>query len=265
VNDHDAILSLHGYKAAAWAEIRSSNPLVIDSQNISTLVHIIGFKISCYRQLYDSTPAVLCSKGVSVFRNCLLTSSSGPVIASQNEGTNIVMQSCVVHNGAQGGILCTDGAGCSLHQVHCCDNAATGLELREGGFASLNGCHLYVNGQQGIMCWKNAGELIAKQCNINSHTLESGVLIMESIARLDRCRIYGNSAAGVLCQQKGNINVYKSEVHDNCEGVLIQDTGSAHGIFVGFDHRGHAAIIENEAHDNNSKGILITNGKNVVS
>jgi len=127
------------------------------------------------------------------------------------------------------------------------------------------------------MSWQNAGKLTAKHCEIHSHPCESGVLVGEADTVLDGCRIYGNGAAGVVSQQKGNLRAVNGEVHDNCEGILIQDTGSAHvekckvdsnrsnGIFVGFDHGGSAAIIDNEAYDNRHRGVLIANSRNIVS
>ena len=65
-------------------------------------------------------------------------------------------------------------------------------------------------------------------------------------------------------------------IHDNSEGILIQDTGSArvekckvysnqaNGIFVGFDHIGSAAIIKNEIHDNFSSGLLVGGNKKKI-
>lgn len=61
--------------------------------------------------------------------------------------------------------------------------------------------------------------------------------------------------------------VRKCAVHGNYDGILIQDTGSARvehctvysnrcsGIFVGYDHRGSATIIENEAFTNAYNGV----------
>lgn len=158
-----------------------------------------------------------------------------------------------------------------MQVVHCCRNAAGGLELRAGGSAVLDGCHCYCNGRQGIMSWQSAGDLTAKRCFIHSNAQESGVLVSEAHAIFESCWIYGNGGAGIVAQQHGSIQVLKCEVHDNGEGILIQDTGSAtvkccdvfsnraNGIFVGYDHRGSATIIENKVHDNRYKGILIGN------
>jgi hypothetical protein len=80
----------------------------------------------------------------------------------------------------------------------------------------------------------------------------------------------------VVSQQKGYVKLVRCKVHDNCNGVLIQDTGSAsveqcevfsnraNGIFVGFDHLGTAVIVDNKVHDNVSKGILVGNTVKVV-
>ena len=81
----------------------------------------------------------------------MISSSSGPVMCAEYEGTNAILQGCAVHDGAQGGVLAVGGGRFSMHQVHCCHNAAMGLELRSGGTASLDGCHFYGNGRQGIM------------------------------------------------------------------------------------------------------------------
>ena len=99
----------------------------------------------------------------------------------------------------------------------------------------------------------------------------------EAKATLRKCQIYGNGAAGIVSQEKGNLKAIQCEVHSNLEGVLIQGTGRAkvercksysnraNGIFVGFDHVSSAAIIECEANNNMAKGICIGNNKNVVA
>jgi hypothetical protein len=88
---------------------------------------------------------------------------------------------------------------------------------------------------------------------------------------LRKCKVYGNGVAGIVSQQKGNLKAIECDIHDNCEGILIQDTGRAkiekcksysnraNGIFVGFDHETSAAIIECEAYNNMTKGISIGN------
>ena len=93
---------------------------------------------------------------------------------------------------------------------------------------------------------------------------------------LQSCKIYGNGIAGVVSQLKGNLLAIECEVHNNLDGIQIQDTGCAkveqckvysnrsHGIFVGFDHRGSAALIDNHAFNNRTKGIFVPNSRNVV-
>jgi Right handed beta helix region/MYND finger len=141
----------------------------------------------------------------------------------------------------------------------------------KGGTVVSEASHFYSNGRQGIMSWKSAGRLTAKQCVIHSNSQESGILVSEAEAVLESCRVYGSGAAGVVAQDKGSVSLLKCHVHDNCEGILIQDTGSArveqcevhsnrsNGIFVGFDHVASAAITDNHVHDNNSRGILVAN------
>jgi len=280
VNDFDAIQSLEDTaKDTRWAEIHSSSvmPSIVCNPAQSTApIHIIGFKIFCNAPPTSSIAAALVMRGVTVFRNCVLSSTSGPVVCVESPGTKLIMHACVVHRGAQGGILCVDSARLSLHQIHCCNNAASGLELRSKGCANIEGSHFYRNGRQGITSWQGAGKLTATHCDIHSHQFESGVLVNGAETELKSCKIYGNKLAGVVSQQKGNLLAIECEVHSNCEGILIQDTGCArvehcntssnrsNGIFVGFDHRGNAAIIENKASNNTSQGIMIGNSGNVI-
>eukprot|EP00978_Attheya_sp_CCMP212_P002103 scaffold4346_cov52-Attheya_sp.AAC.2 len=281
VNDFDAIQSLEDTtNGTKWAEIHAVKmPSIICNSALSTAtIHIIGFKLFCEAPPANSISAAIVTHGVVVFRNCVLSSTSGPVVCAESPGTKLLMNSCVVHRGAQGGILCVDSARLSLHQIHCCNNAASGLELRSKGCANIEGSHFYSNGRQGIMSWQGAGKLTAAHCDIHSHQSESGVLVTGAETELISCKIYGNKLAGVVSQQKGNLLASECDVHNNGEGILIQDTGCArvehcntssnmaNGIFVGFDHRGKAAIIENKACNNTSQGILIGgNSCNVVA
>jgi hypothetical protein len=276
-SDYAAIYSLDGADRSPWAEIRvvGSNAIFCVSP-LTTPIHVIGFRIVCQESPELSLHAVRVVSGVVVLRNCSVTSSSGPVVAVENKKTRLIMQTCAVHSGAQGGILAAANAELSLQQVHCTRNAASGLELREGSSAVADACHFYSNGRQGIVVWCGAGQLTATQCAIHSNTSESGILISEGTASLESCQIYGNAVAGVVSQHKGSVRLVRCTVHDNSDGVLIQDTSSANvehcdvfsnranGIFVGFDHVGIAAIIDNKVHDNVSRGVLLGNAKKVV-
>lgn len=279
VRDYAAIESLENGGSCNWAEIKAVGQHAVmihcNQKNIpGKAIHIVGFKIECSAPPNDSFHAVRVCGGNVVLRNCEITSSSGPVVCAQFKACNLILQACAIHSGAQGGILAVDGARLSLHHTHSCYNAATGLEIRTGAFAFLQGCHFYRNGRQGIVSWMKAGELIAKNCEIHSQSCESGVLVGEAEATFCDCKLYGNSLSGGVAQDKGSLHMIRCEVHNNCEGILIQSKSSAriekcdvhsnraNGIFVGFDHVGSAVLIENEVYNNNSKGLMIGNKTN---
>ena len=277
-NEYAAIQTLEGDNdEAAWATImvEDQNSIFCAIEGIRP-VRFIGLNVVCKGDTEASWHAALIVKGVAIFRNCTMTSSSGPVLASIEPKSRTILQSCAIQGGAQGGILATDTSHFTLEEVHCCGNAACGLELRTGSTATVDGCHFYNNGRQGVMSWCSAGELKMVHSFIHSNSNESGVLVSESKAYINSCWVYGNGGAGIVTQQKGSVSIYKCEVHDNLEGILIQDTGSAmveqckvfsnraNGIFVGFDHRASAVIIKNYVYDNQSKGIMIGNLENVV-
>jgi len=275
-DDYHAIRALEGENLNDWAEISVSGYNAISC--FSGTVNIIGFRITCTGELSASYHSILTSHGViAVVRNCSISSLSGPVVVAEHPNTKLIMHACAVHSGVQGGILVVDHASLTSRQVHCCQHAASGLELRTGGSAFIEGSHFYGNGRQGISLWKSSGCLTIKHSEIHSNTKESGACISEAKASFQSCQIYGNGGAGVVAQQKGNIELYKCDVHNNCEGVLIQDTGRgkvekcnifsnrANGIFVGFDQcRGSVTIVDNNVHDNFSRGILVGNDAHVV-
>jgi hypothetical protein len=267
-SDFAAIYSLDEEDRSHWAEIRVvGNNAIVCASPSTTPIHVIDFRIVCQGDPRLSLHAVRVVSGVVVLRNCSVTSSSGPGIAAETHKTRRIMQACAVHSGAQDGILAADNAELSLQQVHCARNAATGLELRKGSSVVADACHVYSNGRQRIIVWHGAGKVTATRCDMHSNTNESGILISEAAAFLESCRIYGNAAAGAVSQRQGSVQLTRCEVHDNCEGVFIQDTGSAsieqcdvfsnrsNGIFVGFDHRGTAAIVDNKVNDNIFRGV----------
>ena len=277
-DDTAAIRSIEGDRMTPWAEINSTGMHgVIIHCSMPIPIHIIGCRVCCDGDPLLSFHGVYTVAGVAVLRNCSISSASGPCLVAENSGSRIIMQSCTVCGGAQGGVLAVSGAEMSLSQVHCCRNAANGLELRDRASANIEGCHFYSNGRQGITSWKSAGRLVAKHCSIHSNSNESGVLVSEAEVLLESCSLAGNGSAGIVAQQHGSISLVKCEVHDNITGILIQDTGSAriedcdvhsnnaNGIFVGYDHRGSAAIIKNSVHDNRSMGILLGNRGKVVT
>lgn len=277
VADYEAIKSKEGGIRSQWAEIRAigTNGIIVNCKSAKAL-HIVGFKVACDAPPDASFHSVTVMSGNTVLRNCSFTSSSGPAICAQFQTSNLTMQGCLVQGGAQGGILAVDGSRLYLQQVHCCDNAATGLELRTESSASLESCHFYNNGRQGIMLWQNASSLTAKNCEIHSHHSESGALVSEARATFNHCKFYGNALCGAVSQEKGELCMVGCEVFSNCEGIMIQGSGHAiidacdvhsnraNGIFVGFDHIGSAKLRKNKVYDNFSKGILLGSSKKVI-
>jgi tetratricopeptide (TPR) repeat protein len=264
--------------------VRGDNAVSCTAPFVNVPVCIVGLKITCKStNVHECFHALDVRTGNVVVRNCILTSSSGPVVCVQNRPltfqsavlnsklSQLIIHSSKICDGAQGGILVADKSTLWLRQVHVTGHAACGLELREGGQAFAENSHFSGNGRQGIMIWMSAGRLEARHCWVHSNTQESGALVDDGEADFFCCEFYGNGAAGVVAQQKGSMHVSKCIVHDNHEGVLIQDTGSAevkhcevygnraNGIFVGYDHIGHARITENHVHSNLSRGVLIGN------
>jgi hypothetical protein len=184
----------------AWPHIRVQGDMAIVCHGLGVKpIHIIGFRIETTGgDPRSSWHALYAASGVAVLRNCILTSASGPVCAAEYKGTRLIVQSCAIHGGPQGGVLVVRDAHMCMQQVHCCRHAASGLELREGGSVDAQESHFYSNGRQGILDWHSAGPLFAKECDIHSNVKESGVLISEAKAEFQSCRIYGNGAAGIV-------------------------------------------------------------------
>jgi F-box protein 11 len=216
-NDQAAIQALEGNGNTRWVTIEVENRCAVvcrANSHRKTPSHFIGLEIICKGDPSLSVHAAFVASGIAVFRNCLMTSSSGPVVATENSETVAIFQSCAIRNGAQGGILAVGLSQLSLHQVYSCHHAASGLELRTGATCSIEGCHFYANERQGMVAWQ-AGSLTAKNSFIHSNQQESGVFVSESEAWLDSCWIYGNAMAGVVAQAKGSLSVSKCEIHDN--------------------------------------------------
>lgn len=278
VADYEAVRSKEDAIKSQWAEIRAigTHGIIVNCTSAKAL-HIVGFQVTCHASPHAGFNCVSLMSGNAVLRNCSFTSSSGPVICAQFHTSNLTMQSCLVQGGAQGGILAVYGATLYLQQVHCCDNAAAGLEVRTESSVSLESCRFYDNGLQGITLWKNASSLTAKNCEIHSHHSESGVLVSETRATFNDCKFYGNALCGAVCQEKGEMVMVGCEVFSNCEGIVIQGNGHAiidscdvhsnraNGIFVGFDHTGSVKLKNNKVHNNYSEGILLCNSKKVIA
>lgn len=279
-DDGDALDALENNKnESTWVEINvtATCAILANVEPINEAVRIIGCKVICDALVQVSMHAVYVRRGLVLLRNCFVSSSSGPVVFGQHKYTRVIIHSSVVAKGAQGGILVADHANISMHQVHCCHNAASGVEFRDGGEGTLEACHFYDNGRQGILVWKQAGRVVARDCRVFSQAQESGVMVSQGMVHLENCHVFGNNAAGIVSQRKGNLVAFKCEVHDNLDGILIQDTGCArvekcdvhsnraNGIFVGFDHQASASITDNKVKNNHCRGILVGNmGKIVV-
>lgn len=209
-DDYASISSIDGGGESELAEIRVDGHMAVHCMGTGVSpIHIIGFRIVCNGIPEHSFHALYVTSGVVVARNCAFTSSSGPVCAVRSAHSRLIMQSCAVHGGAQGGILALDHATLILQQVHCCRHAACGLELRTGGTVSADGSHFYSNGAQGIMSWMSAGLLTAKNCDIHSNVKESGVLVAEAEAVLESCRVFGEQRSRSSCRRQGRSALYQ--------------------------------------------------------
>ena len=266
----------HSHQIEPWAEIRSQLTISVCLPK-GEGARLIGFKVCGEGPLSKSIVAVNAISGTFVIRNCVLTSNSGPVVCSARSQANVIMQSCAIHDGSQGGLLATDGGRISLQNIYCYNNAAAGLELRKGGNGTVDDSHFYENGLQGISSWMKAGELKVANCKIYSHYHESGILVEEGNIEVKDCEIFNNVGAGISAQQGSILDMKRCCVHDNIEGILIQNTAiasirkclscsnNANGIFVGYDHTGTATLIDNVVENNNSCGILVGSNRNVES
>ncbi|KAL7577550.1 hypothetical protein ACA910_015080 [Epithemia clementina (nom. ined.)] len=264
-----------------WAEIRSS---FLSTMNVELkspqdgAVRIIGFRIVNEATLWDANwHAAVVENSTVVFRECHVSSTSGPIVCADS-GAYVILEQCTVHDGAQGGLLAVDSAMLVLWRTRVCYNAANGLELRQSGSAVLKDCEFFANGRQGILVWHGAGSLEATNCQIHSHKNESGVMVREnqpSKASFRECRIHTNGMAGVVVEDRGFVKLQKCILTENLEGVLIQGAASAdvrscnvsknrsNGIFIGFDHKsGFVTIVRNRLEGNQGKGLLIGTGLN---
>lgn len=265
----------HSDQVEQWAEIRSEVTISVYLQEGEGAC-LIGFKVCGEGPPSKHSVAINAVNGTFVIRNCILTSNSGPVVCSARSQTNVIMQCCAIHNGSQGGIL-ADGGRISLHNIYCYNNAAAGLELRNGGYGTVDNSHFYGNGLQGISSWMKSGELQVSNCKIYSHHHESGVLVGEGKMQIKNCEIFDNVGAGIVAQQGSILDMKRSHVHNNFEGILIQNTAiasireclsysnKANGIFIGYDHTGTATLMDNVVEKNYGCGILIGSNRNVES
>lgn len=264
-----------------WAEIRVANNHAVYAAAFGNgntpprtppRVRIVGFRIVCEAPIRRSLQAVTADSTIAVVRGCSISCSSGPALAVVSSGGRLIADDSSVYDGAQGGILVDKEGSLSLRQVQVCYNAACGLELRAGGSACIEDCNFFANGRQGIMVWNSAGNLKATRCDVHTHAMESGIIVMDNVgstAEFQECRIDSNAFAGVAVQTGGRASLLECKISGNNDGVLIQDSGHAvvetcdvfenksSGIFVGYDHTGKANIINNNIHDNMFKGIFL--------
>ena len=124
MDDYAAIESMGGGAAdKSWPKllVGGDNCIVCAVADIRP-VRLVGLKIVCEGNPFQSNHSLFVARGTAVVRNCAITSSSGPVVATANPKSRAILQNCAVYKGAQGGVYFR-GPRCERerqhHQAHC--------------------------------------------------------------------------------------------------------------------------------------------------
>jgi hypothetical protein len=174
--------------------------------------------------------AVDVPRGRLLLEGCDVSSDSLACVAVHGASADPTLRDCLIHGGAQGGVMAWDGA---RGTVECCEifgHAFAGVEIKGGADLLVRRCRVHTGAQSGV--YVHAG---------GRGTLED-------------CDVYANALAGVETCRGGDPLVRRCMVRDGMQaGLLVQGGGrgtfedclitrnARHGVRV---HEGGQALVE---------------------
>jgi nitrous oxidase accessory protein NosD len=187
-------------------------------------------------------------RGRLLLEDCIVTSDSLSCIAIRGEHTRPVIRGCLIHRGAEAGLLFLEGAQGTVEDCEIMEQAVAGVAVRDEAHPTLRRCTIRGGGGAGVLVYQT-GKPIIEDCHIEETALagveirtggdpvlrncdvsngrQDGVLVhQQGGGTLERCTIRGNAFSGIECRTEGAVAVQSSRICDNGGfGVCVHTEG----------------------------------------
>jgi parallel beta-helix repeat protein len=192
--------------------------------------------------------AIDIERGRLQLENCTVTTDSLSCIAARGAEARPVIRNCLIHRGAEGGLLFLRGASGVVEDCDIAEHALVGVAVRDGAAPTLRRCRIHHVGGVGVLVYhqgapvledctleetrasgieiRTGGAPVLRDCRILSCE-EAGVLVhQEGAGTLERCTIQGNRLSGIEVRSDGAPTVRACRILDNAwYGVCVHNDG----------------------------------------
>jgi hypothetical protein len=230
-----------------------TSPIFIDMQNA------IEFEDLNIVDIVENQTNVELLSGRAIFRRCRFSGQdSGMFSGGSTAATNCIFENCVFE--LCGGSGCIADSFSSVSFLNCIirNNKGMGIEIRNGGIATISHCRFENNARPSIAGYRNGKNIDVSDCTIIGGG-DSGILMSEGCTSLvRRTKISGCKMAGIATQLKGSVIIQDCDIQKCLYGLLAQ-TGKCivkvtnsnivcnqyYGLFVAEDCVGSIALDGN--------------------
>jgi hypothetical protein len=221
----------------------------------------------------DKTNVAL-SSGGAIFRRCRF-SGQDPGVSSggSTTATRCVFENCVFESCGGSGYIADSFSSVSFFNCVIRNNKGMGIEIRNGGIATISHCRFIDNRHAAIIGYRNGKNIDVSDCTIIGGG-DSGILIAEGCTSLiRRTKISGCKMAGIAVEQKGSAIIQDCDIQKCYHGILAQ-TGKCkvditnsniinnkdYGLFIGQDCVGCIILEGNTMNPNGRSSLLQDSG-----
>lgn len=207
---------------------------------------------------------VFFTSGRAIFRRCRFSGqdggmSSGGPLANRN----VTLENCVFESCGGSGYIVDRFSNVSFLNCIIRNNKGMGIEIRNGGAATISHCRFIDITQASISGYRNGKNVDVNDCIISGGG-DSGILIVDGCTSvIKRTKISGCKMAGIAVEQKGAAVIQDCDIQECTHGILVQtgkctvnitnsyiSSNKRYGVFVGQDCVGNIVLVDNTIQNN---------------
>ncbi len=201
---------------------------------------------------------------------CNITSNSLSCVGIHNDLTEVLLQRCRIHSGADSGLYIFNAARATVEECELDNNSNVGVAVTDRATVTLQRSAIHDGRHAGVVAW-NQGQAVLEECEVFGNA-KAGVGSSEGGEVIIRhSRIYRGNNSGVFIHDRGRGRVEACDIQGHAEpevvitaggNLILQGCkiheGNRAGVFVGND--GKALLEECAVYNNTEAGVSLQSG-----
>lgn len=201
---------------------------------------------------------------------CHITSNSLSCVGIHNDLTEVSMQRCRIHSGADSGLYIFNAARATVEECEIDNNSNVGVAITDRATLAMKRSTIRDGRHAGVVAW-NQGQALLEECEVFGNAKAGVGSSEEGTVILRHSRIYAGQNSGILIHNQGRGRVEACDIYGHAEpevvitsgGNLVMQgckihEGNRSGVFVGND--GKALLEECAIYSNTEAGVSLQAG-----